>query len=214
MSVHAGAPPAAGAIEITTAAQFFAHLVKVISSGRFLKMQGLGNEIPFYICPFKPEIAFEMERMRGQLINKLTQEGVSVLDINLYDISIAILKDRNDLFNKLTADESDMPKDYFLETLGNVLDPKAYIVPEIERRSREAGDYDVMFISGAGEVFPYIRSHNILEELQIAVKNKPVVMFFPGEYAYSIGSGSSLKLFGRLEDNKYYRAQNILNYRA
>lgn len=189
----------------------FAHLVKVISSERFLKMQGLGNEIPFFICPFKAENAFEIDQMRRQLANKLTQEGVSVLEIDLYDLSINLLRQRG-LFDRLIGMEAEMPKDHLLETLGNVLDPRSYIVPEIAGISQSAGDYDVMFICGVGEVFPYIRSHNILEDLQIAIKNRPVVLFFPGDYTFSIESGSSLKLFGRMEDNKYYRAQNILNY--
>lgn len=200
-----------GTAGIRSDAQLFAHLFSAISSQRFLKMQGLGNEVPFYICPFKPEKAFEMDRMCSQLAEKLTSEGISVLAIDLYDISIELLKERG-LFDRLIAGEAGMPKDYFLETLDNVLDPRAYIAPEIGRRAAAAGGYDVMFISGVGEVFPYIRSHNILEELQITIKGRPVVMFFPGEYSYFPGSGSSLKLFGRLEDNKYYRAQNILNY--
>jgi len=29
----------------------FQHLLDVISSRRFLDMQGLGNEVPFFICP-------------------------------------------------------------------------------------------------------------------------------------------------------------------
>jgi hypothetical protein len=34
----------------------FQHLFAVISGQRFLNKQGLGNEVPFFICPFKPEM--------------------------------------------------------------------------------------------------------------------------------------------------------------
>ena len=37
------------------------HLLKLISSDRFLQKQGLGNEVPFFICPFPPQRALEME---------------------------------------------------------------------------------------------------------------------------------------------------------
>ena len=33
------------------------HLLKVIRGQRFLKMEGLSNEIPFFIYPYKPEDA-------------------------------------------------------------------------------------------------------------------------------------------------------------
>ena len=72
----------------------FQHLSAVMSGQRFLKKLGLGNEVPFFICPFEPSEAVEMERVRRQLINRLEQAGVRVLEINLYDLSVKILKER------------------------------------------------------------------------------------------------------------------------
>ena len=57
----------------------YQHLLTVIGSERFLRKQGLGNEVPFFICPYKPEEAIEMERLQRQLINKLAQNGIEVL---------------------------------------------------------------------------------------------------------------------------------------
>ena len=71
-----------------------------------------------------------------------------------------------------------------------------------------------MFITGVGEVFPYIRSHNVLNNLQSTAKDRPTVMFFPGEYTQSLETGASLDLFGRLHDDKYYRAFNIFHVRS
>jgi len=69
-----------------------------------------------------------------------------------------------------------------------------------------------MFITGVGQVFPYIRSHTVLNNLQSKAKDKPTVMFFPGEYKQSIVEGASLNLFDRLQDDKYYRAFDIYKY--
>ena len=69
----------------------FQHLFAVISGQRFLNKQGLGNEVPFFICPYKPEESIEMERLQRQLLNRLEQVGVRVLEINLYDLSMEIL---------------------------------------------------------------------------------------------------------------------------
>ena len=63
-----------------------------------------------------------------------------------------------------------------------------------------------------GSVFPFIRTHTLLENIQPAMCGHPVVMFFPGDYCHSEGTGSSLSLFGRLEHKGYYRAFNLDHY--
>lgn len=55
----------------------------------------------------------------------------------------------------------------------------------------------------------YIRSHRVLNNLQVTAAAHPTVMFFPGVYTQSLEKGASLDLFGRLHDDKYYRAFNI-----
>ncbi|WP_035067992.1 DUF1788 domain-containing protein [Nitratidesulfovibrio termitidis] len=190
----------------------FQHLFTVISSQRFLNKQGLGNEVPFFICPFKPEESVEMERLQRQLINRLEQDGVRILEINLYDISIEILKER-EIWNNIVEMENSVSKEQLKELLQGVLDPEAHLVPAIAAKLASA-DFEVLFLSGVGEVFPYIRSHNVLNNLQSTAKEKPTVMFFPGAYTHSLESGASLDLFGRLHDDKYYRAFNIFHCEA
>lgn len=187
----------------------FQHLLAVISSQRFLKKEGLGNEVPFFICPFRPEEAVEMGRVQRQLINKLNQTGVRVLEINLYDLSINLLKQRN-VWDRIIQTEPDVTKEQLKELLQGLLDSQNHLIPAIAREMKDA-DFDVMFITGVGEVFPFIRSHNVLNNLQSTAKDKPTVMFFPGEYTHSLQDGASLDLFGRLHDDKYYRAFNIFH---
>lgn len=188
----------------------YQHLFSVISGKRFLKKQGLGNEVPFFICPFKPEEKVEMERIQRQLVNRLGQAGVQVLEINLYDLSIEILRERN-LWEQICENEQSVSKDELKELLQGVLDPESHIVPHIASKFANV-DFDVLFLSGVGEVFPYIRSHNILNNLQSVVKDRPMVMFFPGAYTYSPEAGASLNLFSLLHEDKYYRAFNIFQY--
>lgn len=185
----------------------FQHLFDVVSGDRFLKMQGLGNEVPFFICPFDPSEGVEMSRIQRQLVNRLEQKGIRVLDINLYDVSIELLK-RREIWDDLLAMEKDVSKEQLKELLQGVLDPESHLIPEISERMSET-NFDVMFISGVGEVFPYIRSHNVLNNLQSTAKERPTLMFFPGAYSHSLEAGASLDLFGRLHDDKYYRAFNI-----
>lgn len=196
-------------LENGTIQERFQHLLTLIGSERFLKRQGLGNEVPFFICPFKPQEAVEMSRMHKQLINRLAQGGVRILEINLYDTCIDLLR-RRGIWDQLLEMENTVTKDEIKELLQGVLDPERHLVPEIATKMEQA-DFDVMFITGVGEVFPYIRSHTVLNNLQSTAKEKPTVMFFPGAYTYSLEKGASLDLFARLHDDKYYRAFNIFH---
>jgi len=200
----------------------FEHLLNVMSGQRFLEMKGLNNDLPFYICEFKAAEAFEIQRMQRQLVNTLAGlridflqgRGVKVLEVSLYDLTIDLLKAREgsdegvSLWEQIRAVEPDVDKEGLLELLQGVLDIKEHLAPAIGERIAQA-DYDVLFLSGIGEVFPYIRSHNVLNNLQSTAKDKPTVMFFPGEYRHSLEQGASLELFGLLHDDKYYRAFNI-----
>ncbi len=190
-------------------AERFQHLLALISSDRFLKRQGLGNEIPFFICPYEPKEAVEMARIQRQLINRLNQAGVRILEINLYDMAVELLKERG-ILEQILQVEPTVSKDELKELLQGVLDSEAHLIPEIAKRM-SCSEFDVLFITGVGEVFPYIRSHNVLNNLQRTAKEKPTVMFFPGAYTHSLENGASLDLFGRLHDDKYYRAFNIFH---
>jgi hypothetical protein len=192
--------------------EIFDRLLDITSSQRFLDMQGLGNEVPFFICPFPPENALTMADLGNNLIKQLQNRGIHVLKINLYDLSVELLQERQ-IWKKVLERESTMSKDELRELLEGVLDPERHVIPAIANKMSE-GDFDVMFITGVGEVFPYIRSHTILNNLQSAAKDKPTLMFFPGEYKHSREEGSSLALFSRLHNNNYYRAFNIFNFKV
>lgn len=186
------------------------HLFKVVTSERFLTKQGLGNEVPFFICPYPAEEGLSMVEDRIDLITRITHAGVAVLDISLFDLSLSILEERGILEQVLEV-EPETDKGELRELLQSVLDPQANLIPKIGE-AIEATPHDVIFLSGVGEVYPYIRSHNVLNNLQSTAKDKPTVMFFPGSYTHALATGASLDLFGCLHDDKYYRAFNILNY--
>ena len=60
---------------------------------------------------------------------------------------------------------------------------------------------DVLMLTGVGEVFPFVRIHNLLEALQPYFSDIPIVVMYPGEF-----DGYHVKLFNRLRINDYYRA--------
>lgn len=189
------------------------HLLSVLSSRRFLRMEGLSNEVPFFIYPYDPVEALQVAQAKKRIKNRLaTEHGINVREINLYDLSVEILKERG-VWQRVLELEPDQDKDDLRESLQGMLDPQLHIAPAI-RSKIEDGSFDIFFLTGIGEVFPYIRSHNVLNNLQSVVTGKPMLMFFPGRYEQSDTLGSSLVLFGRLKDDQYYRAKNILEQEA
>ncbi len=188
------------------------HLFRILSSQRFLRMEGLGKEVPFFIYPFDPELAVDVAQLKKRVKNKLSNAGVQVREIDLYDLSVALIKDRGD-WDDLLELEPTVAKPEFGEALRSMLNPENHLAPAIREQIAD-DEFDILFLTGIGEVFPFIRSHNVLNNLQSVVTSKPMLMLFPGRYEYSPTLGSSLVLFGRLKDDQYYRAKNILEQEA
>ena len=186
------------------------HLFRVVTSERFLTKQGLGNEVPFFISPYPAQEGLSMVEDRKALVTRIEHAGVKVLDLSLYDLAFDILRDRG-ILDEILDIEAETDKGEIKELLQSVLDPQAHLIPRIGD-AIAATPHDVIFLSGVGEVYPYIRSHNVLNNLQSTAKDRPTVLFFPGSYTHALATGASLDLFGRLHDDKYYRAFNILNY--
>jgi len=184
------------------------HLFAVLSGERFLKMEGLSNEVPFFIYPYEPEHALDVAKAKKRVKNRLANRGIEVREINLYDLSVDVLKERGD-WDEVLEVEPELDKVEFTEMLQSMLNPQQHLAPAIRERLAD-GEFDIVFLTGIGEVFPYIRSHNVLNNLQSVVVGRPMLMFFPGRYEQSDTLGSSLVLFGRLKDDQYYRAKNIL----
>lgn len=185
--------------------EYIDHLYRIISSENFLLQKSLGGEIPFFIAPYEAKDQLEIDAELKGLKNRLENAGVSVLALNLYDLSIEIVEKelgKEEIF----ALEQEMDKDEFKEALQSVLDIHEVLMPVI-REKINASHAKVYFLTGIGLVFPFIRSHNILNNLQNIARKAPTVAFFPGKY-----NGQSLELFGLLKDDNYYRAFNIEQY--
>jgi hypothetical protein len=180
----------------------FTHLFNVISSKRFLNKEALGGEIPFFISAYDAKQELEVRENIKLLKNKLETSGVSVLELNLYDIACEILENKGGM-ERMFSIELTKSKVKFLRALQSTLNIHQILMPKIKEKI-EMHPSKVYFLTGLGMVFPYIRSHNILNNLQNIAKESPTLTFFPGNY-----NGHTLNLFGLLKDDNYYRAFNI-----
>ncbi|MFN8577957.1 MAG: DUF1788 domain-containing protein [Candidatus Sericytochromatia bacterium] len=180
----------------------FEELCNKIKDKHFLEMKALGGEIPFYITSYNPKQHVEVEKNIKLLKKNLQSSGIEVLEINMYKLCLDILIEQ-DLLNSVLEMEKSMPKENLLDSLQGILDIENTLVPVIYKMLDES-NCKVVFITSIGNVYPYIRAHNILNNIQSIIKKVPMVLFFPGEY-----DSLSLKLFGLLKDNNYYRAFNL-----
>lgn len=191
----------------------FDHLVKTISSKRFLAMEGVGNDVPFFICPYHPIETLEMYNAIESLSIQMQHRGVKVERINLYDLCISILKQEEGLWEAIVDQEPEHSREEWLEQFQMLFDAESHLAPAIFE-NMQGKVYDVLFLEGVGEVYPYVRTHALLENLAKYLNSRPLIMFFPGEYEQTLNTGASLRLFEFLPPDKYYRALNIYRYES
>ncbi len=186
--------------------QYFESLFQILSSNRFLNKEGLGGELPFFIHSFPVSKQAIVDANIQSLNKRLQNEGIEVLDVNLYKLCIDILK-RGKIFDQIVEQEVKMSKLRLNRVLVSNLNVERVIIPEIHKRHAES-NARIVFLTGVGEVFPFIRSHSILNNTQTLVGNIPLVMFFPGSY-----NNKTLTLFELIKDENYYRAHNLNDYK-
>lgn len=146
----------------------------------------------------------QIKFLKEQINNSLSNQRV--IEFDLYEMVLEILDDKGYLEKNFIMEQKrdsefvlNATKKSLRLTLDNDLMIK-YIADRVQEN-------DIIFITGVGKVFPIVRSHIILNNLFKAVKQIPVVLFFPGRY-----DGQELRLFGEIKDDNYYRAFQLVEY--
>jgi len=182
---------------------FHARLNKLkdrLSSPELVNNKGLGNEIGFYIFDYPAQ--FELD-LRSHLDKTIRSIDRKIIQIDLFRLLLDYLTKRNLLSSAIDL-QKNKGDDEMLRALKGPLDEEKRIAPEIEEILKDR-DFDLVIIHGVGGCYPLIRVHRLLNCLQPILKDKPLVVFYPGEY-----DGQRLSLFGRLSDDNYYRAFRLV----
>lgn len=182
------------------------NIYDIVSNPRFINMEGLSGEIPFWVAPYDISIELKVESEIKHLVRKLKTSGFEPLCIDLFELSCEIIEEKIGM-EELKQIELDLDKSFFLDALQSTINIHDRFIPAIGEKVKETNP-QMLFLKGVGKVYPFIRSHIVLNNLQSEIKNIPTLMFYPGEY-----SGRSLRLFNLLEDDNYYRAFNIYTYK-
>jgi hypothetical protein len=175
-----------------------------LMSTSFLKSEGLGNEIGFYVFDYAPEFERLVNQQLEQIKAKLDSRGQEFVLVNLFDAMLQLLKAEEVLEDafELHKNEGDaaltealhgiLSQEYFAEFLCQM------IVPEQQ---------EFVLLSGLGACWPLIRGHSLLNALQARMGKTPLVLFFPGNY-----TGLELHPFGKITSSNYYRAFELVTH--
>jgi len=171
-----------------------------LSEEAFLTNKGLSNEVGIHVFCYDPKDELTV-RAYFETLKKKNDVPYHLVECDLYKIFLEICDDKH-ILNSIPAMEERKGKDYLLEQLQKIATPEAF-VEKMKYEPHEKGD--VLLISGVGKVYPFMRSHNILDNIQHIFSDIPVLMLYPGTF-----DGQDLCLFNKFLDGHYYRAFNLL----
>ena len=178
-------------------------IIPKIKEDKFIDGRGLGNEISFYVFDYEPKDELVVRQYIKQIKKEFNYEGTNrrIIDFDLYNMLIEITKEKR-IFDRIFNMEEQQGQDALYKALTTFAKPEVFL----QRIKEQIDDHNVVFITGIGKVYPFVRSHNILNNLQEIVDKTPVILFFPGRY-----DGQSLQLFNKFKDDNYYRAFRLVD---
>ena len=141
-----------------------------------------------YVKHIKKEFSYEGSNRR-------------IIEFDLYKMLIEITKEKR-IFDRIFEMEQRQGKDALFKAMTTFAKPDVFL----QKIKEQIEDYNVVLLTGVGKVYPFVWSHNILNNLQEVLDKTPVVMFFPGQY-----DGQSLQLFSKFKDDNYYRAFRLVD---
>jgi len=169
-----------------------------------LSGRGLGNEISFWIFDYMPEHELQVREyicfLEDMLANKHGQ--LKFTHINLLKNLMDYLNDRH-LVEKTIQMQKLKGDDALRKALKGPLHMDKFAPYLVDKY--QAGEQDLIFMTGIGSVWPVLRAHNLLNSLHAMLGHMPVILFYPGRY-----TGQSMSLFGKIPSDNYYRAFKLV----
>jgi hypothetical protein len=123
--------------------------------------------------------------------------------VNLLRLVVDYLKERR-LLEKVHAMQREKGDAYTLSKLEPILHPSKLIDRFVALAKPE--ESDLVLVSGVGSVYPFMRAHSLLNNLHSVMGLTPLILFYPGSY-----DGKSLRMFGKLRSQNYYRAFRLVS---
>lgn len=182
-------------------------LNEVLEDRSFIKNRNRGGELNFYIFDYDPEHELIVRDFISYIPDKYNYEGseIKAVVIDLYELMIEILNGTKiidkTILDLVTGMEEKDGKDRLSRALKPIVSPENFN----KLIAQKTEGYNLVVITGVGKIWPFVRSHNILNNLQNVIEKLTVVMFYPGLY-----DQHELCLFNLFKDDNYYRAFRLV----
>lgn len=175
-----------------------------LTSDELLSGTGLGNEIGFYIFDYPAEEELQIRAHLEFLMDRLpkAKPGLRVQHINLFDLVINYLKSRNYLDRTIEMQRTQGDEAVFKALSAPLHESR---LAEVFAKVAQPNEHDLVLVSGVGNVWPLLRTHALLSNLQPIMGSTPLVIFYPGKY-----DNMKLQLFGIIPPPPYYRAFKLV----
>ncbi len=175
-----------------------------ITSDAFLSGSGIGNEIAFYVFDYPPEEELVVRDHLRTLLQHIPKQkhGLRVRHVDLFDFVLDYLRSRN-LLDKSLRMQREKGDEALKKALAGPLHESK--LGSLFAETARPDQNDLVIVSGAGTVWPLLRIHSLLNNLQPVMGKTPLVVFYPGLY-----DGQSLRLFGKIKSSNYYRAFKLV----
>ena len=173
-----------------------------ISSKEFLENKGVANEVRYYVFDYE---ACDEQIMRQKIRDLISQnnpdiDGFCIVEYDIYKLILSILEERG-YVDKCIRFEKEKGREYLYNAISKLLRLTTDNNLIVKRIMENTPENSVVFLTGIGKVYPFVRAHNVLNNLHQVFDKVPVIMFYPGNW-----NGQSLSLFGTISDGNYYRA--------
>ncbi len=174
------------------------NLRALVQEKDFLEGKGLSNEVNIRIFCYDPKEEMVVQNFVERMMQDRSMK-CHLIEYNLYQVLLSICEDKR-IVDKISALEEKKGKDFLKNQLSGMANNKAFVA-KMQYAPHERGD--VILVTGVGDVFPFLRVHDLLNAMQPEFTDVPILVLYPGVY-----DGRDLQLFGKLSKNSYYRAFN------
>lgn len=177
-------------------------ILERIEGPKFLKNDGLGNEIGFWVFDYPAKYELAVREQINHITDKLRKRNYRFVHLNIFEVLIDMLEERG-LFDRACQREKQVGVDSLRRTLAGPLSQEK--VAKFIADKYQLSELEFILLSGLGSAWPLVRGHELLSALQDVMGSTPLVLFYPGEY-----SGRDLHPFGMIESKNYYRAFKLV----
>ncbi|EIX1612860.1 MULTISPECIES: DUF1788 domain-containing protein [Enterobacterales] len=172
-----------------------------IEEDRFLKNNGSGNEIGFWIFDYPAQYELQVREHLKYLLRNLEKDH-HFTHLNVFQVIIDMLTERG-LFERVCQQEVKVGPEALKKQLAGPLNQKKiadYIAQKVDLPAQE-----FVILTGMGNAWPLVRGHELMSALQDVMGFTPLLMFYPGTY-----SGYDLSPLAGIDSRNYYRAFRLV----